>query len=320
MKINKLKNIIFDTKTLVPTVFVLTGAAKMYTDYQTAKPEKRKSIFIKDAVILSASAASSLGIYYLIKKVPNYELINNTVKFLSKYIKKLQDLEFIKNKITPKIAFLYKPAAATGNAVKYSLNSIERAIKDCISASLITLAAFGGGLASNSILTKFIFQKHKSYTAKENKQTNPQNTQKEKELEQKRIARYMKYVDEKIAKDSANNAFSAIIKDIPSLKMLDKPLVALAGFDIIKEKTFEDRFKRTTHELIANTLIPTFIISIASALTQTMQNFIKVPLLFIAAVGGAYAGKHVGEKVKNKFPEHLDYNEMLKNWHGLKLW
>lgn len=320
MNISRLKNIACDTKTLVPSVFILTGAAKMYSDYQTAKPEKRKSVFIKDATILAGSAAASLGIYYLIKKIPNYEFINNTVKFLSKGVEKIQNTNLVKNQIQPRISFLYKPATMTGNAVKYSLNSIERAVKDCIGSSFVTLAAFGGGLASNAVLTKFIFQKHKNIEPSEKATITTEKIKQEDEIEQKRIARYMKYVDEKIAKDSANNAFSAIIKDIPTLKMLDKPLVALAGFDIIKEKTFEDRFKRTTHELIANTLIPTFVISITSVLTERMQNFIRVPLLFLGAVGGAYAGKNIGEKVKNKFPEHLDYNEMLKNWHGLKLW
>ena len=320
MNITKIKNTVFDTKKIVPTVFVLTGAAKMYSDYQTAEPDKKKSVCLKDAVILAGSAGASLGMYYLLKKIPNYEFINNTIKFLGKGVNKINNTDFIKNKVAPRVSFLYKPASVTGNAVKYSLNSIERAIKDCATASLITLAAFGGGLASNSLLTKFIFKKHKNIDKTEKAEITTEEIQQESENEKKRIARYMKYVDGTIAKDSANNAFSAIIKDIPTLKMLDKPLVALAGFDIIKEKTFEDRFKRTTHELIANTLIPTFIISIASVTTQTMKNFIRVPILFLTAFGGAYAGKHIGEKVKNKFPEHLDYNEMLKNWHGLKLW
>lgn len=320
MNITRFKNIVFDSRTIVPAVFVLSGAAKMYSDYKIAKPEKKKSIFIKDATILTGSAVASLGMYYLIKKTPGYEVINNIIKISSKGVEKIKNTEFIKNKVIPKIAFLYKPVTATGNAVKYSLNSIERAIKDCIGGALMTLSAFGGALGANEILTKLIFRKHKNLNNTEKTAITTEQLKKETEKEQKRVARYMKFVDEKIAKDSANSAFFAIVKDIPTLNMLDKPLVALAGFDIIKEKTFEDRFKRTTHDLIANTLIPTFIISITTAITQNMHNVIRFPLIILAAVGGSFAGKHAGEKVKNNFPEHLDYNEMLKNWHGLKLW
>lgn len=320
MKLSKVKNIVFDTKAIVPSVFVIAGGVKMYSDYKTAKPEKKKSIFIKDGTILSGSALASLGMYYLIKKTPDYEVINGFVKFVGKNIKQIGNTKFVREKIVPKAKFLYKPVSATGSAVKYSLNSIERAIKDCIGAAFLTLSAFGGALGANALLTKIIFKKRKNPEQKPEKTISQEEFKENTKKEEKRIARYMKFVDDKIAKDSANNAFSAIIKDIPALKMLDKPLVALAGFDIIKEKTFEDRFKRTTNELIANTLIPTFIISIATAITQNMHNFIRFPLVVLSAVGGAYAGKQAGEKVKNKFPEHLDYNEMLKNWHGLKLW
>ena len=162
MNITRFKNIVFDSRTIVPAVFVLSGAAKMYSDYKIAKPEKKKSIFIKDATILTGSAVASLGMYYLIKKTPGYEVINNIIKISSKGVEKIKNTEFIKNKVIPKIAFLYKPVTATGNAVKYSLNSIERAIKDCIGGALMTLSAFGGALGANEILTKLIFRKHKN--------------------------------------------------------------------------------------------------------------------------------------------------------------
>ena len=320
MNITRLKNIVCDSRTVVPAAFLLSGAAKMYSDYKIAKPEKKKSIFIKDATILTGSALASLSAYYLIKKTPGYDVINHVSKFLGKGIEKLKNTAFMKEKIIPKITFLYKPVTVTGNAVKHSLSSIERAIKDCIGAACLTLAAFGGALAANELLTKIIFAKRKPQETQEKTAVTTDTLKQETEKEEKRIARYMKFVDDKVAKDSANNVFSAIIKDIPTLKMLDKPLVALAGFDIIKEKTFEDKFKKTTHELIANTLIPTFIISAVTAITQNMHNVIRIPLIILSAVGGAFAGKHVGEQVNDKFPEHLNYKEMLKNWHGLKLW
>lgn len=320
MNITRLKNIVCDSRTIVPAAFVLSGAAKIYSDYKIAKPEKKKSIFIKDATILGGSALASLGMFYLIKKTPGYEIINNISKLTGRGIEKLKNTEVIKNKLLPKISFLYKPVTVTGSAVKYSLNSIERALKDCIGASLLTLAAFGGALGANEVLTKLIFRKHKNVSNSEKSAITTEQLKKIAENEEKRVARYMKFVDERIAKDSANNAFSIIIKDIPTLKMLDKPLVALAGFDIVKEKTMEDKFKKTTHDLIANTLIPTFVISIVTAITQNMHNFIRVPLVILSAVGGAFAGKHVGEDINTKFQERIDYEKMLKNWHGLKLW
>ena len=105
--------------------------------------------------------------------------------------------------------------------------------------------------------------------------------------------------------------------DLPRIRSGDLPKTNIGklfylsgwGFDIIKEKTFEDKFKKTTHELIANTLIPTFIISAVTAITQNMHNVIRIPLIILSAVGGAFAGKHVGEQVNDRFPEHLNYNE-----------
>lgn len=320
MNFNSIKNVILDTKTLVPTAFIVAGAFKIHADYKNAKPTKKLPVLYKDTTILSGSAGASLGMYYLLKKIPNYEFINHSVKFLSKGINKINEINFVKNKIKPALSFLYKPARVTGTAVKYSLNTLERAIKDCATTSLITLAAFGGAIAANWAFSKIIFKKPQIQPQKQKSAFTSEKKQQTEEIEKKRVARYTQYVDESIAKDSANNAFSAFIKDMPALKMLDKPLVALAGFDIIKEKTFEDRFKRTTHELIANTLIPTFFISIASVITKSMKNFAKLPIISIAAITGVYSGKKIGEKVKNKFPEHLDYNEMLKNWHALKLW
>ena len=190
-------------------------------------------------------------------------------------------------------------------------------------------------MISNFLLKKYLF-KHPVKEAEKEEKKAKKNASAEKVLSEaerellkdKKIAehekniktKYLKFIDCDFAVGSANNAFSAIIRDIPALKLLDRPLVAMAGFDIIDAKTFEEKFKRTTQELLANTLIPTFCLSFASSLTKSLKNTVKIPIMLGSAVFGAWVGGHYGKKLQKKLDENIYYNEMLKNWHGFNLW
>lgn len=318
---NKISSIL-KPKILAPALFAGLGGYKTYKDYKKAKPENKYYTFVKDAMVLTTSAAGYLAATTLIKHTPNLPIVDKTVHFLGKGLKKIADIKFVKEKITPHFKKHLKPLEQTPKFMHKSLNHIEQAIKDCIAATVITLGSIISALGGNVLVSKYIFKKHteekhnKSVKDNKDKVTSkiPQNIEGKKnnnepvntivKTDQSKSLNYLQFVNQEFAKDPANKVFASV-SFLPVLRALEFPMTAVQGFDISHEKNMTDKIKKTSYSLIANTFVPTFFISIATAITRGMKNVVRFPVICVTTLLGIAAGAAAGKYTENKVLEDL---------------
>lgn len=300
-------------KTIAPVLFVGIGLQKTYKDYKKAKTEEKRHTLIKDAVILSASALGYGASYAIVKHTPNIKIVDKGVEALSKLFKRES-----------------KNSGQKRNIIHRSFNRVEEAIKECLKAGAITLGSISAALGANELVSKYVFKKHKETLLKQQK-TAPNDTPNkpaqnpkeetsavekgldgvthEKKAFEKFIGKtknndYLSYINTEFSKDPANKVFASF-SFLSVMRVLDFPMTAVAGFDISKEKDMKKRIKRTSYSLISNIFVPTFFVSIASAMVKNQKNKIKIPVLAAATLAGILTGSVAGRISDKKIEENL---------------
>ena len=86
---------------------------------------------------------------------------------------------------------------------------------------------------------------------------------------------------------------------MPEMKIFNSTMIGLQSFQIAEEKTFKDKLRHTTRNLITNTLVPMFYLSLASNVTKGIKkNFLRVPLVFASMVAGTmYTNKKLEKHI-----------------------
>ena len=84
------------------------------------------------------------------------------------------------------------------------------------------------------------------------------------------------------------------------------PMIALTGMSVAKLDGYNNKIKRTSKELIANSLIPSLLVAGVSLAVENKKNYIKYPALLAALIGGAYAGREVADLYQDKLDETID--------------
>ena len=84
------------------------------------------------------------------------------------------------------------------------------------------------------------------------------------------------------------------------------PILALTGLSVAQTEGYNNKIKRTAKELIANSLVPTVLISATSLAVENKKWYIKYPALFGGLTVGSYAGKKFSEKYHDKWDDAID--------------
>lgn len=309
MNISKTSDIL-KSKIIAPVLFVAIGAGKTYKDYKESQPASRSYVITKDAAILGSAAAGYAAGNYALKKMPNIAFVDSTAKLFSKFLDKLSKKKFVKEKLAPKFTPFIKPM----NFMHTSLNFIEHAAKECTSGCFIMAVTVLSAVAGNRLLSKYLFKKTEEEIkqkmnaaqeqAKENVQPKEADSAQKAFKDFKSPNYYLHYVNTEFSKDPANKIFASF-SFLPIMRVLDLPMTAAAGFDISKEENMKKSISRTSTSMIANTVVPTFFVSITSSLTKKLKNQIRIPILALTTLVGIASGIAIGKISEKKIEQNL---------------
>lgn len=322
MNIKPITNILSSPRLVGPAVFVGVGLGKSALDYNRAKPEKKKKVFAKDAAILAGSVVAFTAVSPLTKKFCRTEFIKAAVEMSQKGFKKIKTSELFA-KLFPKKAKAFTESVKSDSKgakefMEKQFNNVEYVLKQSIAGTINTFAGILGAIYANEFMHKYVL--NKPYF--ENKNTLVEHTPAEKEAIEKSNINFQKkmmsnnkvfknfdYINKDTATQTANRVF-ATISDLPSMKVLEKPMIALTGFSVANTKGYHNKFKKTSYELLANTMIPTLFVSVMSLIVGKRANIIKYPALVLSLVAGTSVGSVVANHYKTQINEAIDGIDM----------
>ena len=285
-----ISNILSNPRVLGPAVFVAIGASKTVKDYKKAEPEYKTNVLLRDSSILAGSLAAFTVVNPLTRMFCNTEFIGSMVKWLQRIVSK------------------HNKNLADNNALKATKNIMqktERVCKEAISGTINTFAGIAGAVVSNELMDKFVFSRPPFLVEqKDTKYTLPSEIpgfiQPVNQIFEKFNVPPYPY-----AQDAANRVFSSVV-GLADIKALEKPMIALTGFSVADTKGYHNKLKKTTYELLANVLIPTIFVSATGLFVHYNKSLVKYPALFLALVGGSYAGEFVARSFKDKIYKTID--------------
>ena len=96
------------------------------------------------------------------------------------------------------------------------------------------------------------------------------------------------------------------ISDIPSMKVFSAPMVALTSFSVANTSGYNNKLKKTTKEIIANTLMPTIFVASTAIFVNGKKALIKYPSLILSLAAGTIAGNFVADKTEKHINKTVD--------------
>lgn len=172
-------------------------------------------------------------------------------------------------------------------------------IKQTIGATLNTFAGVAGAVYANELMKKYVLNKSYFCPPPIWNEDNPE-TQKAKS-----IFKNFSTIKQHAATQTANRVVTNL-SDIPSMSILSAPMIALTGFSIANTEGYHNKLKKTTKEILANTLIPTIFVSITSLFVSNKKNIIKIPSIIGALILGSHIGMVTAEKTQKAVGKKID--------------
>lgn len=174
------------------------------------------------------------------------------------------------------------------NGLKEGSKNIADILKDCVEEGFVTIGAVLGGLISSFGAEKLFPLKDKVQNKDENNSQSPNYS----------------------IKENPDNLVEGVAKayngsGVKVAGVVDSPLAAMSAYNIAQQKGTENRLKSISYELIANAVIPTFIISSAVKATQNANGAVKAITYPIAALTGLFIGHHVGNYFNEEVTEEV---------------
>ena len=179
------------------------------------------------------------------------------------------------------------------------VKNTEFVLKQSISAVLNTFSGVFGAVCANELMHKYVLNKEFFCPPPV---WNEDNIETEKA---KSIFKNFVTITPNVATKAANRVVSNI-SDIPSMRIFSAPMIALTGFSVANTDGHRNKLKKTTNEIIANSLIPTMCVSIVSLFVNNKKNIIKIPVLIAALALGSYTGMFVADKAKQGIDKTID--------------
>lgn len=194
---------------------------------------------------------------------------------------------------------LFKPLSNLicrfGNVNGNIIKNTEYVITQSIAAAINTLGGILGAVAGNALAYKYVL--NRPYFAV--KQDDKSESRYTPFWQNNKVFTKFDYVN-KPAIETANAVLS-----LPNMNYFYAPMLALTGMSVAKTQGNSNQIKRTAKEVIANSLIPTFIVSAVSLFVHNKKNYIKYPSLLAALVVGSYCGNKIAEKYEDKLDETI---------------
>lgn len=184
------------------------------------------------------------------------------------------------------------------NIKKAMLKNTHYVITQSIAGVLNTFAGIAGAVCGNELVHKYVLNK-KYFQLPKKPDSNVESNQNKFFLESN-VFKNFNYVN-KTAAQTAGAVLS-----LPNMSHFTAPMIALTGMSVAKTDGYNNKIKRTAKELIANSLIPTFVVSAASLLVNNQKNYVKYPVLTGALAAGSYAGTELAEQYQDKLDETID--------------
>ena len=275
MNIKRIATALTRPRVLAPTVFLAVGTGKTMLDYEKAKPEKKSRILAKDSAMLLGSLAGFLSMNPISRKICKSSEVHKTY-----------------------------------------LKSMQYVLTQSIAGVLNTFGGIAGAVAGNEFVHRFVLNKpyfsniapsDKSKSKNDEKKEALENEEKQKLvqniafLKESNVFKNFNYVNK-----TAVNTASAMLS-LPGMSVFTAvPMIALTGMSVAKLDGYNNKIKRTSKELIANSLIPSLLVAGVSLAVENKKNYIKYPALLAALIGGAYAGREVADLYQDKLDETID--------------
>lgn len=289
---NTFQNIITKPRFLGPAVFLGVGGVKTCCDYHKAPHERKTRVLLKDTAILAGSAAAFAVVSPLTRAFCNTRFVDLSLKAANKLISKFRKPLTSSNRTT------------LGQTEKFMQNT-EHVLKEAVAGTINTFAGILGAVYSNEFMHKYVFSKPPFYVEPKQETLTSQNIK----IPSSNVFKSFNYVNNEFTKATANKMFSTL-SDLPEMKLLEKPMIALTGFSVANTKGYHNKLKKTTYELLANTLIPTIFVSAMSLAVQNKKPMIKYPALFTALTIGAVTGTVAADKMKERINNTIDSIDM----------
>ncbi len=303
--VNSINNVL-NSKYTGMAMFATTGAYKVHSDYKQAPKEEKLAVLTRDLTILGGSA---LGIMAFHKGSTAFgkSKVYSSIKCALK-------TGYEKFKNTSLYNFVDKNKDKVTKLKTWEVFSTTSSIlKDCSSNVLMVGSGILGAIGANYILegahihkkqNEIIARKEYNEQLEIKKQSEIGNKKEHSRFDDfaKRIAHNQitdninHYVGDETTKNIMSN-----ITNMPELKIFTNSMIGLQSFDVMQEKTFKDKLKKTTKNLITGTFVPIFYLSLASNLTKQMKNnALRLPFVFTTMIAGTMLTNKYIEKQSQK--------------------
>ncbi len=199
--------------------------------------------------------------------------------------------------VNPLTKYICKNCQAKNKFIKLS----EYIITQTFAGTLNTFAAIVGAIYANEFIHKYFLDNPKY------PKLNASGDNKEKTgiLQQSSVFKNFNYVNSQFASTTANAMLSTALY-VPAMKVFNTPMMALSGFSVANTKGYNNKLKKTTYELLANTMIPSLFISAVSMIVDKRKSLIKYPALFASICLGTFAGSTIANKFKSQIDNTID--------------
>ena len=200
--------------------------------------------------------------------------------------------------VNPLTKFICKNYTIQNKVMKAS----EYILAQAFAGTINTFAAIAGAIYSNELVHKYFLDNPKYPNL------NTKNVSADKSagiIQQSSVFKNFNYVNTQFASTTANAMLSTALY-VPAMKVFNTPIMALSGFSVANTKGYHNKLKKTTYELLANTMIPSLIISGVSLFVDKKKPVVKYPALFASICAGSYAGVNVANQFKQQLDEKID--------------
>lgn len=277
-------------------MFLAIGAAATIKDYHNAQENEKLKVLVKNSSMLAGSVLAFSLINPLTKAFVNTEMVKNTVKLTKKLVFKIAKKEITSHKVIK-------------NTQK-AIEQTEKVVKTSIAATVNTFAGVAGAVAGSELVSRFVL--NKPFFDALNKRKIKDDTENDNSLQNNNgffkntaVFNNFDYTTPKILKEASDRVF-ATFTDMPDVRLLSAPMVALTGFSVAKTDGYDNKLKKTSYELLANTFVPTIFVTAASIFLEHKKPVLKYLGMFAALFVGAVAGKYAADKITPVINQKID--------------
>jgi len=286
-------NFIKSPKTLTPLLVIGMGGYQTVKNYKAAEKEDKNKVIVRDLSILSASIVGILMFQKATSRIFN-------IKFFSTLLTKVTNL--VKKVKIP--TFLEKAKPIVNKAGTFTKNRIVDArdiLKSTVEEFNGCLGGIIGGLTASFAVEKLGFS-----TSQIQNNNNQNNDSPNYNLRNN--------------PDNAVESVAKVAKTIgaKTLQAVDLPITSVDSYSVTQEKGIENKFKKASYELIANSLIPALFLATTVKATQNLNKYAKLGLRGLSAITGLFLGHHAAMHFDKEVTQEIK-EDIIKEANGKPL-